>query len=208
LPDKKSGEREEVMVAEAGALSDRVILSDEEFDKPRVWAESAQAINERLPQGLAQRIEDALRPTIPPILDALAEDAKKNAEGLPNFANKNQSIANLVTAISNTLAALTGLAIWATIQESPAWWAKALVAPAALLSAVLGFLPGIYSWRETAAEARRLASEYGHLYGDLLEVEWQFMEGKEDQKAHERIKELRTTLESLKKQRQDINAEW
>lgn len=199
-------EGKEVVVAEASAPSDRVILSKEDFDKLRVRPESAEAMDELVRQRLAKWIEDTFRPTIPPIVEALAEDAAQNASGLPRFANRNQSRANLLTAISNALAALTGLAIWATLQETPAWWAKVAVASAALVSAVLGFLPRIYQWSETAAEARRLASEYGHLYGDLLEIKGQFMENR--RVSDEGIKQLRTTLENLKKQRQAINAQW
>jgi hypothetical protein len=206
LADNRSGERKEFMVAEASAPSDTVILSKEEFDKLRVRGESAEAMNELVRERLAQRIENAFRSTVPPIVEALAEDAAQNASGLPRFANRNQSRANLLTATSNTLAALTSLAIWATLQSSPAWWAKIVVASAALASAVLGFLPRIYQWNERAAEARQLASEYGHLYGDLLEIKGRYLENKKV--TDEEIKQLRTTLESLKKQRQAINAQW
>ena len=108
--------------------------------------------------------------------------------------------------ISNTLAALTGLAIWATLEGSPAWWAKVAVAVAALLSAALGFLPTIYRWSEHAAVARQLASEYGHLHGDVLELKGKILKGGEV--SDETIREARTTLEALKKQRQQINAKW
>jgi hypothetical protein len=209
LPEDRPAEHKDVVVADESGPSDEVVLAKEDFDKLRASAESAEAMTELVRQFLAQRIEGTRWPAVPPILEALAEDAEKNASGLPRFANRNQSRANLVTATSNALAALTGLAIWVSIQQNPVWWAKVIVAAAALLSAVLGFLPRIYRWSETAAEARRLGSEYGHLYGDLLDVKGQLLEdGADRTSSHEKIKQLRATLEGLKKQRQEINAKW
>ena len=146
-------------------------------------------------------------PLVPPIVDAIADSAKNNAEGLPRFASRCQLKANLLTTTSNTLAAVTGLAIWLTIEQSSAWWAKALVALAALVSAVLGFLPGIFHWSDNAATARRIGSEYGHLYGDVLVFKGQILDGT-TKVSDDKIDKFRTKLESLKQQRQEINAYW
>lgn len=140
---------------------------------------------------------------VPPLVDALAEDAKKNASGLPEFANRSQRMANGITALSSVLAAATSLTIWVTLQQSPAWWAKVVVASATLAAAVLALLPRIYQWNEHATEARKLASEYGHLYGDVLDLEGE-ANGKEFD--HAKVAELRARLEALKDRRQNINA--
>lgn len=141
-----------------------------------------------------------------PLVDAMVEDTGSNASGLPRFANRCQFKANLLTTTSNTLAALTGLAIWASVEASPAWWAKAAMAFTALLSAVLGFIPGIYHWSDNATTARDLACRYGRLHGDVLTIQGRIREG--DQVGAEEIEKARTSLETLKKERQEINAEW
>lgn len=140
---------------------------------------------------------------IPPLVSALAEDAKKNASGLPKFANRSQRMANRITALSSILAAATSLTIWVTLQQSPAWWAKVIVASATLVAAVLALLPRIYQWNEHATEARKLSSEYGHLYGDILKLEGE-ANGKGFDQA--KIDELRSKLEALKERRQNIDA--
>lgn len=140
-----------------------------------------------------------------PLVDAMVDNAERNGSGLPQFANTCQARADLLTTMSNTLAALTGLAIWASIEASPAWWAKAAMAFAALLSAVLGFLPGIYHWSDHATRARDLACRYGELHGDVLTIQGRIREG--DEVSADDIKDARTRLETLKKQRQEINAQ-
>ncbi|ALV35570.1 hypothetical protein [Streptomyces sp. CdTB01] len=140
---------------------------------------------------------------VSPYLEALAKDAGANASALPHYAKRCQSRADLVTTCSNCLAALTGLTIWATVQATPAWWAKVLVAFAALLSAVLGFLPAIYKWGDKAKAARDLASRYGHLYGDLLKLEEKILQGENVNAGS--VEQKRIELESLKKQRQEID---
>jgi hypothetical protein len=168
-------------------------------------AAAATALLRRRPAG--SEPAGASPPRVPPLVEAMVEDAKDNARGLPLYANHLQFKANLLTALSNTLAALTGLAIWTVLQRSSAWWAQAAVALAALTSAVLGFLPGIYRWNENAGTARRLASEYGHLYGDLLDIKGRFLQDPAGVPDAD-VKECRTQLEGLKKQRQEINAYW
>ncbi|WP_199509935.1 hypothetical protein [Nucisporomicrobium flavum] len=168
-------------------------------------AATVTALLRRLPSGSGPASAATL--LVPPLVEAMAEDARDNARGLPLYANHLQFKANLLTALSNTLAALTGLAIWTVLQRSSAWWAQAAVALAALTSAVLGFLPGIYRWNENAGTARRLASEYGHLYGDLLDLKGRFLKDPASVPDGD-VKEARTRLEGLKKQRQEINAYW
>lgn len=140
---------------------------------------------------------------VPPLVNALAEDAKKNASGLPQFANRSQRMANRITALSSILAAATSLTIWVTLQQSPAWWAKVIVASAMLAAAVLALLPRIYQWNEHATEARKLSTEYGRLYGDILELE---DEANRKGFDHAKVTEWRVTLESLKERRQNIDA--
>ncbi|MFE0523152.1 hypothetical protein [Streptomyces sp. NPDC058954] len=152
-------------------------------------------------RSLLRRFEYVL---VPPILEALIKDADEKASGLPQYANRCQSRADFISACSNTLAALTGLTIWATVQTDPAWWAKVLVALAALSSAVLGFLPSIYHWSDKATKARQLASEYGHLYGELLKAKGKILKG--EVVSDEGIEIMRAELEFLKKQRQEIDA--
>lgn len=161
------------------------------------------SVNGNLKRGRNRQAQAGVTVVIPPLVDALAEDAKKNASGLPEFAIRSQRMANRITALSSILAAATSLTIWVTLQQSPAWWAKVIVASATLAAAVLALLPRIYQWNEAAAEARRLASEYGHLYGDILELEGKANgQGFDDAK----IAELRAKLEALKERRQKINA--
>jgi hypothetical protein len=63
--------------------------------------------------------------------------------------------------------------------------------------------------REGGRGARQLASEYGHLYGDLLELKGEFLEEQVDRKpSSEKLRKHRVQLEALKKRRQDINAIW
>jgi hypothetical protein len=80
---------------------------------------------------------------------------------------------------------------------------RTLVASATLAAAVLALLPRIYQWNEHATEARKLPSEYRHLYGDILELQ-----GEADGKGFDQAKVavLRSKLEALKERRQNIDA--
>lgn len=143
--------------------------------------------------------------TVPPLIVALADDAKKNASGLPRFANRCQAKADIIAVLAGALSAATSLSIWATLQQTPALWAKVVVASASLLAAVFALLTRIYNWGGVASEARQLASKYGRLYGDLLEIEGKLLAGKTV--SDDKIGELRVQLENLKESRQKINAE-
>jgi hypothetical protein len=163
--------------------------------KRLISKESESASTTAIPQGA----------TVPPLIAALADDAKKNASGLPGFANRCQAKADRLAVSAGALSAATSLSIWATLQQTPAWWAKVVVASAALVAAILALLTRIYNWGGVASEARQLASKYGHLYGDLLEIEGKLLAGKAV--SDDKIGELRVQLENLKDGRQKINAE-
>ena len=94
------------------------------------------------------------------------------AERLPDHANRQQNKADWWAIAAGILAALTGLAIFPTAENTgdSITVASALVALGAFLSAAFALVPRVKNYGEMAGKAREIASTYGHLQGELMDA--------------------------------------
>jgi hypothetical protein len=89
---------------------------------------------------------------------------------LPCYADRNQRKADNWAIASGILAAITSLAIWPVLSDTPAAWAKTLVSVVALASAVCALVPRVKNYAEMAGEARQLVSRYAGVMGNLRDL--------------------------------------
>lgn len=108
----------------------------------------------------------------PPISDGRVAECLKSARfwcaQLPLYANRMQSWADFWAISAGLMAAITGLAIWPVLGESPTNTEKVLVSVGALLSAICALVPRVLNHGERAGAARELTTRYGSVIG-LLE---------------------------------------
>lgn len=89
---------------------------------------------------------------------------------LPEYADHNQSKADLWSILAGVLAAITSLSIFPLLGQGSGIWDKAIVSAVALASAVSALVPRVKNYGEMAGAARVLAAQYGSVYGRLLDV--------------------------------------
>lgn len=92
------------------------------------------------------------------------------AQELPRYADRNQRKADWWAMASGILSAVTSLAIWSAVTGSNTDNAKIVVSAVALVAAVCALVPRIMSYAELAGQARELASRYGSLTGQLIDL--------------------------------------
>jgi hypothetical protein len=68
------------------------------------------------------------------------------------------------------LAAITSLTVWTTLTNRPDWKAQLAVSIMALATAAVATFPRVRHYAEVAGKAREPATQYGGLYGRLLDV--------------------------------------
>jgi hypothetical protein len=93
------------------------------------------------------------------------------AKHMPYYADQMRRKADNFAIASASLAALTGLGVWGTVQTRTEWWAVALVSFFAFLASILAVIPQVKGYARTARDAAVLGPRYGHVYGDLLDAE-------------------------------------
>ena len=89
---------------------------------------------------------------------------------LPRYADRQQVQADFWAILSGILAAITSLAIFPVLGESPTTQEKAVVSAFALLAAICALVPRVRNYGELAGQARELSSRYGGIYGDLVDL--------------------------------------
>jgi hypothetical protein len=89
---------------------------------------------------------------------------------LPEYADRNQSKADLWSILAGVLAAITGLSIFPVLGQGSGILVKTIVSAVALTSAVSALVPRVKNYGEMAGTARVLAAQYGSVYGRLLDV--------------------------------------
>ena len=89
---------------------------------------------------------------------------------LPEYANAMQRRADRWAIAAGLLAAIAGLAVWATIEQSTSTWARLVVAVVSLGSAICALFPRVKNYGEMAGHARELEARYGQVSGDLLDL--------------------------------------
>jgi hypothetical protein len=138
-------------------------------------------------------------PAVAPItkarIDGCLSSATHWADQLPVFADKMQRSADSYAITSAVLSAFTGLAVWAALTQSAAWWARGLVSLVGLAAGVVGVVPRIKNFAEAASKARELASQYGSIKGRLLDAKAWF--GHQPNDAA--LRQLVADFESIKK---------
>jgi hypothetical protein len=89
---------------------------------------------------------------------------------LPRYADKEQRWADVLAVASAIVASITGLSIW-PLLETGTDVGKAIFSAGALFAALLAALPRIFNFAEMAGGARELASRYGAIVGDLVDLD-------------------------------------
>ncbi len=89
---------------------------------------------------------------------------------LPRYADRQQRSADAWAIAAGILAALTSLAIFPVLGESPTTVEKGIVSAVALLAAICALVPRVRNYAELAGQARELSSRYGGITGDLIDL--------------------------------------
>lgn len=89
---------------------------------------------------------------------------------LPQYAARNQRRAAFWAIAAGILAAVTSLAIWPAVGESPTIGAKILVSVVSLAAAICALVPRIKGYGELAGAARVLSAQNGSILGRLVDL--------------------------------------
>jgi hypothetical protein len=105
---------------------------------------------------------------------------------LPAYANGMQRRADTWAIMAGILAAIAGLSVWATVEQSTSAAARWVVVGVSLASAVCALLPRVKNYAEMAGHARELEARYGQVSGSLLDL-WYEKKALTSQTGHEII---------------------
>jgi hypothetical protein len=89
---------------------------------------------------------------------------------LPAYANAMQRRADTWAIAAGILAAIAGLSVWATVEQSTSMVARWVVVIVSFSSATCALLPRVKNYGEMAGHARELEARYGRVSGDLLDL--------------------------------------
>ena len=89
---------------------------------------------------------------------------------LPVYADRQQRLADGWALAAGVLSAVTGLAIFPILTDAATDLDKLVVAAGALLASVFALVPRVMNYAENAGAARELASRYGSVLGNLLDL--------------------------------------
>lgn|SRR5512143_574390 len=92
------------------------------------------------------------------------------AQHLNSYSERMQSLADWYAIVAATISTITGLAAWKMVSSSPKPWAQALVAVMAFAAAIVAFVPKVKGYGDCAIKAAPLSTEYGKVYGKLLDA--------------------------------------
>jgi hypothetical protein len=109
-----------------------------------------------------------------PVTKDRIEDCRKSAgfwvRELPKYADRQQSWADFWALAAGILAAATSVAIFPVITDDSPDWHKWVVAGSAFLAAIFALFPRVLNYAEMAGSARTLASRYGGIVGELIDL--------------------------------------
>ena len=131
------------------------------------------------------------------------------SENLGGYSSKMTGRTNAFALLAALIAALTGLAVWATLADSSNWVAQLVVSVMALTAAGVGMWPNQANYAECAKEAAELAGEYGKVLVKLRRASDHLNEARkgsaaataadrEVDKAIEEFQKIRARKESLR----------
>ena len=89
---------------------------------------------------------------------------------LPVYADSRQLRADFWAIAAGLLAALTSLSIFPVLGDGSTDLQKWVISIVAFLAAICALIPRVKNYGELAGQARELASRYGSLEGDLLDL--------------------------------------
>jgi len=97
-------------------------------------------------------------------------DARFWANHLNSYSERMQSLADWYAIVATLISTITGLTAWKMVAASPKPWAQVLVAVMAFAAAVVAFIPKVKGYGDCAVKSAPLSTEYGKVYGDLLDA--------------------------------------
>jgi hypothetical protein len=114
------------------------------------------------------------RTEVPPVTAERVSECFKSAvfwaDRLPRYANWMQRRADFWAVFAGIVTAVTGLAIWPVLGDSPSTTDKLIVSAGALLGALCALVPRVMNYGERAGAARELTSRYGAVLGRLEDL--------------------------------------
>jgi len=120
-------------------------------------------------------------------LQECLDSARYWIQFLPAYANSMQRRADGLAIAAGLLAALVGLSVWTTFEQSTSALARWGVVAVSLISATCALLPRVKNYGEMAGHARELQARYGQVSGDLLDL-WYDQSALSSSAAHDVIK--------------------
>jgi hypothetical protein len=106
------------------------------------------------------------------------------ANHLNSYSEQMQSRADIYAIIASLISTITGLTAWQMIATSPKLWAQVLVAVMAFAAAVVAFIPKVKGYNDCAVKSAPLSTEYGKVYGDLLDALSELQSGNPNAQFH------------------------
>src|SRR6185312_2045221 len=117
---------------------------------------------------------------------------------LPIYADGRQRWADAWAIAAGILAAATSLAIFPVLGDDSSDLEKVVVSVVAFAAAICALIPRIRNYGELAGQARELASRYGSLKGDLLDL------SKADPVDQERARTIVTEFQAAKEKKDSL----
>jgi len=117
---------------------------------------------------------------------------------LPIYADGRQRWADAWAIAAGILAAATSLAIFPVLGDDSSDLEKVVVSVVAFAAAICALIPRIRNYGELAGQARELASRYGSLEGDLLDL------SKADPVDQERARTIVTEFQAAKEKKDSL----
>jgi hypothetical protein len=121
------------------------------------------------------------------------------ANHLGLYSDSMQVRADRYAIMTSLMSAVTGLGAWGTIAASTAWWGQAAVGVMAFAAAAVAVIPKVRGYSDCALKAAPLATEYGHVLGDLADALAELRSGNADAQSHSRL--AVDTFDAVKKKK-------
>ncbi len=120
------------------------------------------------------------------------------ARELPRYADRQQRRADAWSIAAGLLAAIASLSIFPILTSNAADFGKWVVSAIALLAAICALVPRVRSYGELAGQAREVASRYGRLTGDLMDL------ARADPLDQERARYIVTEFQATKEKKDSL----
>jgi hypothetical protein len=126
----------------------------------------------------------------PPVSEQRLAECVQSARfwtsNLARYADRMQTLADRYAIAAAAISTVTGLAVWGTISSSVGLWGQVAVSLMAFAAAAAAFIPKTKGYGECAVKASSLSSDYGHVYGTLLDASKELQSGDSEAQTHAR----------------------